>query len=79
MAYASSVPAPRAALAPAILARTSGRSRRSMWRRLYDAIITSRRRQADREIARYLETIGGTLTDHAEREIERRFLDGRPM
>ena len=31
-------------------------------------------RRAEREIARYLGTTGGKITDEAEREIERRFL-----
>jgi hypothetical protein len=78
MAYASSLPAARTALAPAIPASASSRPRRGFWRRLYNTIIMARRRQADREIERYLRSIGGTLTDHAEREIERRYLDGRP-
>jgi hypothetical protein len=37
-------------------------------------MIASRQRQAEREIGRYLHSIGGKLTDGAEREIERRFL-----
>ena len=37
-----------------------------------DAMMQSRQRQADREIARYLNN--GKFTDEAEREIERRFL-----
>jgi hypothetical protein len=42
--------------------------------RLFHAIKASRQRQVDREIARYLASIGGKLTDEAEREIERRIL-----
>jgi len=38
------------------------------------AMATSRQRQADREIARYLAGRGGKFTDETEREIERRFL-----
>ena len=45
--------------------------------RLFAAMMTARQRQVDREIARYLETMGGSLTDHAEREIERRILSER--
>jgi hypothetical protein len=41
---------------------------------LLAAMILSRQRQADREIARYLAGTGGKFTDEAEREIERRFL-----
>jgi len=74
MAYAQSIPAPRAALAPA----TPAQPARSFWRRLYVGMIRARRRQADREIVRYLQSVGGTLTDHAEREIERRYLSNRP-
>jgi hypothetical protein len=37
----------------------------------------ARLRQAEREIALYLERTGGKLTDSAEREIERRFLAPR--
>jgi len=78
MAYASSAPVPHDAFAPAVSARLPSRSRPGLWRRFCQAFVTSRQRQADREIARYLETIGGTLTDHAEREIERRYLANRP-
>jgi hypothetical protein len=41
-------------------------------RRLFAAVIKSRQRRAEREIARYLAQSG--FTDAAEREIERRFL-----
>ena len=53
-------------------------SKRSVWRRLLDAVIASRQRQADFEIARFLQTRGGKLTDDAEREIARRFLRSSP-
>ena len=49
-------------------------SRPGFLRRLFDAMATARRRQAEREIERYLRDIGGKLTDEAEREIETRFL-----
>jgi hypothetical protein len=48
--------------------------KRSVWRRLLDAVIASRQRHADLEIARFLATHGGKITDDVEREIERRFL-----
>jgi hypothetical protein len=41
-------------------------------RRVYNAILESRHKQADREIARMLHLNGDVLTDAAEREIERR-------
>ena len=43
---------------------------------LLAAMATSRQRQADREIARYIAASGGKFTDETEREIERRFLSG---
>ncbi len=46
----------------------------SLWRLLRDALIKSRQRQADYEVARYLDGIGGKLTDEAEREILRRLM-----
>jgi hypothetical protein len=50
------------------------RPQSGFWRRLFDAMAVARRRQAEREIERYLRDIGGKLTDEAEREIEARFL-----
>ena len=70
MAYAPSAFAPRdLALTP-----TSTRTGHGLWQRLLAAMMESRRRQADREIARYLAGSGGRFTDETEREIERRFL-----
>ena len=48
--------------------------RRSLWRRIFEAMIEARRVQAEREIALYLERTGGRFSDDVEREIERRFL-----
>jgi hypothetical protein len=45
----------------------------SLVRRLYAAVIESRRRSAEREIARYLAQSGMKFTDAVEREVERRF------
>jgi hypothetical protein len=47
---------------------------RGLLRRLFNAMITSRQHQAEREIAYYLQRTGGKFTDAIEREIERRFL-----
>jgi hypothetical protein len=77
MAYARSTLAPRdLAVASRDLAATPipVRSGRSLFSRLLAAMMESRQRQADREIARYLAGIGGKFTDETEREIERRFL-----
>jgi hypothetical protein len=46
--------------------------RKSFWRRFGDALIESQQRRADREIARFLASHGGLLTDEMEREIMRR-------
>lgn len=48
--------------------------RSSLLRRFFRALLESRQRQADREIARYIDLNGGKLTDSMELEIERRFL-----
>jgi hypothetical protein len=37
-----------------------------------DVLVTSRLQQTEHEIARYLESTGGKLTDTVEREIEER-------
>ena len=42
---------------------------KSVWRRFFDAIVEGQQRRADREIARFLETHGGLLTDDMERQI----------
>jgi hypothetical protein len=50
--------------------------RRGFFRWLGDAMMQSRHRHAEREIARYLGN--GKFTDEVEREIERRFLSMPP-
>ena len=72
MAYLPLVVA-RSELAPP---RTFQAPRRGLFGRLLDAMVASRQRQVDREIARFLQANGGRLTDNLEREIERRFLWG---
>lgn len=47
---------------------------RGFFGRVMDAMMAARMRQAEREIALYLDHTGGKFTDEAEREIERRFL-----
>jgi hypothetical protein len=56
-----------------LILQPSERDHRGFWRRLFEAVAASRKRQADHEIASYLAG-AGRLTDQAEREIERRFL-----
>lgn len=43
--------------------------RKSFWRRVYDRLIETQERRAEREIARFLESHGGLLTDDMERQI----------
>ncbi len=45
----------------------------NVFRCLYAAVIESRRRRAEREIAHYLARSGLKFTDSVEREIERHF------
>jgi hypothetical protein len=58
-------------------ALTHGAARKpSLLSRFFAALIESRRRQADREIARYIHLNGSMLTDSVEREIGQRLLPG---
>ncbi len=43
--------------------------RKSFWRRVFDRLVETQQRRADREIARFLESHGGLLTDDMERQI----------
>ena len=52
--------------------------RQPFWRRVYDAIMRSQQRRAERDIAAYLRGHGGLLTDAMEREIMRRLEGRRP-
>jgi len=75
MTYVSSAVA-RSAIAPRSfeIPKTAPRRKRSLFLRLLDAIEEANMRRAEREIARYLGTTGGKITDDVERQIERRFL-----
>jgi hypothetical protein len=48
------------------------RFRRPFWRRVFDGMIASQQRRAEREIAAYLASHGGVFTDDTEREIMQR-------
>ena len=52
--------------------RAKQRSRAGLLRVLLDVLVTSPQQQTEREIAHYLESTGGKLTDTVEREIEER-------
>lgn len=56
------------------LPQSDVRKGKGLLARLLDAMVVSRQRDAEREIARYLAGSGGKITDETEREIERRFL-----
>jgi hypothetical protein len=47
-------------------------ARNPFWSRLFNALVASQQRRAEREIARYLASHGHLLNDAAEREIMRR-------
>ena len=74
MAYARSAVAPRDFVSTP---STTAATRPGFWRKVLVAMHAARQRQAEREIAVYLHSIGGKFTDEAEREIERRFLSSR--
>jgi hypothetical protein len=44
-------------------------ARKSFWHRVYHGIIDAQQRRAEREIARFLASHGGLLTDNMEREL----------
>jgi hypothetical protein len=56
------------------LPQSKPRSGNGFFARLLVAMMVSRQRYAEREIARYVACSGGKFTDETEREIERRFL-----
>lgn len=76
MAYAPTDFAPRERVFTKTSSTPARTAKRGIWRSVLDAMMASRQRQADREIARYLHLHGGKITDETEREIERRFLHG---
>jgi hypothetical protein len=70
MAYAHTATTDRDFAAPQAATRRSP----GLLRRVLDLLVAARMRQAEREIAAYLQARGGRFTDETEREIERRFL-----
>ena len=51
--------------------------RKGFWRGLYEGFVATRQRRAEREIAAYIESHGGLLTDDMEREIMQRLAGSR--
>jgi hypothetical protein len=70
-AYPLPIPAPVPAAAKV--------AKPNLIRRLYAAVIASRQRRAEREIAQYLARSGLKFTDAVERDVERRFLHHRSV
>ncbi|MEJ2624865.1 MAG: hypothetical protein P8Z80_10080 [Pseudolabrys sp.] len=70
MAFAHTATTARDFAAPQVATRRTP----GLMRRLLDRLMAARMRQAEREIAAYLQAGGGRFTDETEREIERRFL-----
>ena len=62
------------ALALNDIALPASPARKSLFSRFLAALVVSRQRAAEREIALFLSDSGGKFTDETEREIERRFL-----
>ena len=73
MAYASHCNHADFVAAPA---RTAPVPRKGLLRRMFDAVTESRRRHAERDIARYLASTGGRITDDIERRITERISTG---
>ncbi len=48
---------------------TRGPAHRGILRRMFDGLLESRQRKADRDIAAYIAHSGGRLTDSIEREL----------
>jgi ATP-dependent protease ClpP protease subunit len=70
MAYTHTAIAPR----DIAISQPTAPRRPGLMRRVLDAMVAARMRQAEREIALFLNSTGGRFTDETEREIERRFL-----
>ena len=62
----------RTDLAGADVGAAAKPERKGFWRGLYEGVVASRQRRADREIAAYIERHGGLLTDDMERQIMQR-------
>ena len=44
-------------------------------RRIYDSVVQSHERRANRDVADFIERSGGRLTDDLERQMTQRFMD----
>ena len=55
--------------------REAGASR-GIWRRIFDAVYESRRRHAERDIARLINRSGGRITDDVEFQMSQHLMTG---
>ena len=49
---------------------------RGIWRRIFDAVYESRRRHAERDIARWIDRSGGRITDDVEFQMSQHLMTG---
>lgn len=70
MAFADTAPSHTAA---STVLPASRQASRNLFVRALEALADARRRQAEREIGRYIEENGGRMTDDLERRISRRY------
>jgi len=49
---------------------------RGIWRRIFDAVYESRRRHAERDIARLINRSGGRITDGVEFQMSQHLMTG---
>ena len=47
-----------------------------LWRRIFDAVVESRQKSVEREVALWLARSGGRITDNIEREITESLMTG---
>jgi hypothetical protein len=73
MAHSMVYPSRRGAAVPA---RSAAAPRPGLLKRIADAVFESRRRQAERDIARFVASTGGRITDDIERQMTQRLVGG---
>ncbi len=61
-------------IADTLSAKPETAPQKGFWGKFLETLMESRRRAAEREIARYIELNGGVLTDSIDRAIEDRFV-----
>ena len=61
---------------PAAQPSDRGEAGKSFWRRAFEHMLAARQRRAEREIAAYIASRGGHLTDELERDLMRSLQTG---